>query len=102
MRAVRGRYGAPNGTKQLATLPDDVLHLIFSKLEFRAKISCGLVCTQWDQLLKAGGGAGKHWVVAYDVDSLALRAPSRWPSRQSGESLLAATERCVSALHLFT
>ncbi len=51
-------------------LPEDILRLIFSKLDFQDKIASGLVCKQWDEVLKSGTVSAKHWDVPYDVDKL--------------------------------
>jgi hypothetical protein len=61
-------------------LPHDLTHNIFSKLGFNGKINSGLVCKQWDQLLKAGTDAFRHWVVDYDVNTVVFKAarPNAW------------------------
>jgi hypothetical protein len=43
------------------------MHIIFSKLDFKDKIKAGLACKQWDQLLKAGTPAARHWDIDYSV-----------------------------------
>jgi hypothetical protein len=98
---VMDRRGPPKRMRNLVSVPDDVLHVIFALLEFRDKISAGLVCKQWDHLLKAGSAAGRHWVVVYDVERLVSRpALTRAKGDPAGESMVAAAERCVTCFHL--
>jgi hypothetical protein len=70
MRAVRGRYGSRDCSLNVLFLPDDLLHIIFAKLKFKDKVSAGLVCKQWEQLLQADNPAARHWVVNYNVDKV--------------------------------
>jgi hypothetical protein len=56
------------GKAHILELPYDVMHLIFTKLEFLDKINAGMTCKLWDQLLKASLGDARHWDVDYDVD----------------------------------
>jgi hypothetical protein len=53
-------------------LPDDVMHVVFLKLNFMDKVNTGIVCKQWDQLPRAGTAAARHWVFNYNVDSKAF------------------------------
>jgi hypothetical protein len=65
--------GRPASRKRILlseVLPDDLLHVIFSKLHFRDKVIAGHVCKHWDQLLKSGTAAARHWVVSYDLDAI--------------------------------
>ncbi len=83
-------------------LPDDVIHVIFSKLDFRDNITAGLVCKQWDQLLKSVTAAGKHWVVDYNVDAVEARETSKLSSSEpSVEPLTDSMERYVLVPSLF-
>jgi hypothetical protein len=68
--------GTSGSSKHNAILPHDVMHNIFSKLKFEDKISSGLVCKQWDHLLKAGAAAGRHWVVCYNLNRAVSKRPS--------------------------
>jgi hypothetical protein len=79
-------------------LPHDVVHIIFSKLEFLDKIAAGLVCKRWDQLLKAGSTSGRHWFVMYDVNAIVRRAALRATVQDSADmSSYNIIERCVPA-----
>lgn len=63
------RSAAPVRIINILDLPNDAAHIILSKLEFRDKVSAGLVCKHWDELLKAKTGAFRHWVVNYNLDT---------------------------------
>jgi hypothetical protein len=54
----------------IAVLPQDLLQEVLCKLEFRDKINAGQVCKQWDQLLRTGTPATRHWVVDYNIDTI--------------------------------
>jgi hypothetical protein len=43
-------------------LPDDIMHIVFSRLEFRDRVNVGAACKQWEQLLQAGTDVARHWV----------------------------------------
>jgi hypothetical protein len=80
MSEVVGKNGSAKRIRHITTFPDDLMHVIFSKLEFLDKIKAGIVCKQWDQLLKAGTDNARHWVVDYNVDTLVSRlGPTRDP-----------------------
>jgi hypothetical protein len=99
MSTVVGTRRPPKRMRNLVAFPDDVMHLIFSKLSFKEKISCGLVCKQLDKLLKAGSAGGRHWVVNYHVNCQVLRAARLSSNREPAEeSFTAATERCIAIL----
>jgi hypothetical protein len=65
-----GECASAKRLKHLSDLPNDLMHVIFSKLEFLDKVTAGLVCKHWYHLLRAGTTAAKHWVVDYDVDNM--------------------------------
>ncbi len=67
------RPGSSKRTKCVEVLPHDVLQIIFSRLEFRDKVRAGLVCKQWDQLLKTGSLPAKHWEVHYNINKIVSR-----------------------------
>jgi hypothetical protein len=68
--------GAPKRLRCTASLPDDIMYFIFSKLNFMEKINAGMACKRWDGLLKDGTAASRHWVVQYDINKTCLpRAP---------------------------
>jgi hypothetical protein len=69
MSEVVGRYGSAKRIRHIATFPDELMHVIFSKLEFKDRITSGFVCKQWEKMLKAGKDTPRHWVVDYNVDS---------------------------------
>jgi hypothetical protein len=91
-----GSYGSAKRTHHIATFPDDLMHVIFSRLEFKDKINAGQVCKQWDQLLKAGTDDARHWIVDYDVDTLvsstAFKATTKLSHAKQSGTLV---ERCV-------
>jgi hypothetical protein len=91
-----GRSGSAKRVQYHVNLPDDLMHVILSSLDFRDKINAGVVCKQWDRVLKAGSGTARHWVIHFSVNSLVSKSALRTSSRQpAAESLIAATERCV-------
>jgi hypothetical protein len=69
-----GRYASIKRIRLCPVLPDDLVRKIFSKLDFADKIHAGLVCKQWDRLLKTGTAAARHWVVDYNVDPIVASA----------------------------
>jgi hypothetical protein len=64
------KFDPRESTLSILLLPDDVVHLVFLKLNFKDKINAGLVCKQWDHLLRAGTAAARHWVINYSVDRI--------------------------------
>jgi hypothetical protein len=72
MHEIVGRCGSAKSIRHIATFPDDLMHVIFSRLEFKDKINAGQVCKQWDRLLKADTDDARHWVVDYNVDTHVL------------------------------
>ncbi len=77
-----GRTGIPKRVRDTSVLPHDVLHIIFSKLEFHDKVSCGLVCKQWDALLKIGTATARHWIVDYNVNTILSKTAFATRSKQ--------------------
>jgi hypothetical protein len=77
--------GSGKLTTQMAALPHDVMNIIFSKLEFRDKIKAGQVSRHWDQLLKTGPAAARHWVVDYDMDAILSRALATAPKMNTAD-----------------
>jgi hypothetical protein len=67
LRTVMGKYGPLKRMLHIAAFPDELMHIIFSKLEFRDKVNAGLVCKEWDNLLKTCTGAARHWDIKYVV-----------------------------------
>jgi hypothetical protein len=67
---VMAGCGSSKRKKLAPVLPQDLLRIIFSRLDFHDKIRSGLVCKQWDQFLKTGTLPAKHWDVHYDVDKV--------------------------------
>jgi hypothetical protein len=57
-------------TNCLLVLPDDLMHVVFSKLNTREKVIAAVVCKQWDQLLKVGG---RHWDIDFNIDEVVSR-----------------------------
>jgi hypothetical protein len=84
--------------QQCSVLPEDLLHVIFSKLGFKDKISAGLVCKQWDQLLKTGTPATRHWVVRYRLNSLVSSRSCITRSKGLLAERLENANRCVTVL----
>jgi hypothetical protein len=64
------KSGPPKRLRHLSSLPSDLFYIIFSKLECIDKINAGMVCKQWDQLLRSGTPSSTHWVVNYNVGNL--------------------------------
>jgi hypothetical protein len=77
-------------------LPNDLIYVVFSKLEFTDKIKAGLACKKWDQLLKTGSAAAKHWTVEYNLDVIMANSESAWRHRifKVDEKEMTLTERC--------
>jgi hypothetical protein len=67
-RRRRGQRRAPRSTLDL---PHDLMHIIFSNLDFDDKVNAGQVSKLWDQLLRANAPAARHWDVYYDLDAIA-------------------------------
>jgi hypothetical protein len=66
--AVMDRSGSAKRTRHVTLFPDELMHIIFSKLEeTNDKMNAGLACKEWDQLLKAGTPAARHWDIHYTV-----------------------------------
>jgi hypothetical protein len=61
---------SPESTLSILKMPDDVMRLVFSKLNFLEKLNAGLTCEQWEHLLSSGTAATRHWIVNYNVDSI--------------------------------
>jgi hypothetical protein len=81
---ARGESASPKRVPYFPLLPDDLMYVIFFKLDFRDKVNAGLVCKQWDQLLKAGTAPAKHWEVEYRVKESQSWNPSPLePERQT-------------------
>jgi hypothetical protein len=98
-----GGSGSAKRMRHLENLPDDLMHVIFYRLDFRDKVSAGLVCKHWDQLLKIGSAAGRHWVVDYNVNRLVSKSASLYSNNEAaGEEMLVAMERCVTVLASFS
>jgi hypothetical protein len=95
--ALMGAPGSAKRTRHIAVLPDELMHVIFSKLSFHNKIRAGLACKQWDQLLKAGTPAARHWNIDYivqrtptdpDATKQYRKNPSDHPSASIGRCAL--------------
>jgi hypothetical protein len=97
MHEVVGSCRTAKRISQITTFPDDLMHVIFSKLEFRDKINASQVCKLWDQLLKASTDDARHWVVDYNVDTL-VSSPAFKATRKLHHSAQSSTlvERCVT------
>jgi hypothetical protein len=97
MRALTGRTGSRKHFRHIATLPDDLMHHIFSRLEFRDKVNASQTCKEWDQLLKAGIENARHWVVNYNIDTTVSRSATRTAKRLGpAQPFEFYTERCVT------
>jgi hypothetical protein len=69
------RPGSTKGFNYTARLPEEILHMIFSKLNTREIINAGMVCGEWDKLVKAGTPATRHWVTPHNLDNTLSRIP---------------------------
>jgi hypothetical protein len=74
MSAAMGRYARQKRLMDIRVLPDDLMHIIFAKLDFRGKINAGIVCKLWDELLRTNTPAARQWVIDYNVDEIVLRS----------------------------
>jgi hypothetical protein len=64
------RFYSPEDCAHILELPIDVMHIIFSKLDFLEKVFAALTCKPWDLILKAGWGNAAHWEVDYNLDQI--------------------------------
>lgn len=73
-----GQSASSEPSRHIATLPDDLMLIVFQRLKFRDKICAGMVCKQWDRLLK-DGSANRHCDVVYDFNCSGMRTElTRW------------------------
>jgi hypothetical protein len=93
------RSGSSKRLKTTARLPDDLMHIIFSKLTFTDKIYAGSVCKDWDQLLKAGTPATRHWVIKYNLDTILSRIDSLAAEGSTVDQLTIDIGRCADSGH---
>jgi hypothetical protein len=97
MTEVVGRSWSAKRIHHIETFPDDLMHVIFAKLEFRDKVNASQVCKQWDELLKAGTANARHWVVDYNVDTIvSSKAFEATKGTHPAEQLSTCIERCVT------
>ncbi len=99
MNAMMGSSGPPKSARRVAAeLPDDLMHAILSKLDFKSKLAAGQVCKKWDQLLKAGSLGARHWEVHYNIDSLVSSTALTTTDTEvsSGERFNNTIGRCVT------
>lgn len=85
----------PKQELSMVNLPEDLLHMIFSNLGFRDKVSAGMVCKEWEKVLQDGTVATRHWEVDYSVSDAARKtvsSTSMGPSLQHPGALIM---RCV-------
>lgn len=102
---VMGKSGSPKRLRDTAILPHELMHVIFGKLHLKDKLSAGLVCKHWDQLLKAGTADARHFHVEYNLDTLysstACKATDvsapKYPRPECKDTIL---ERCGTVLTL--
>jgi hypothetical protein len=92
--AGNGRNASRKHSSNIFDLPDDLMYVIFEKLEFMDKVSAGLVCKHWEQLLRANAPAARQWVVDYNVDRLGQGGYYDWVPRHSSLVIL----RCADVL----
>lgn len=97
--AIRDPSDAPKCLPHLAPeLPDDLMHVIFSKLHHREKVNAGQVCKSWDRLLKDGSAEGKHWgFVCCNVDR-GLPSQASTTREKLLEHFETGIGRCVTVL----
>jgi hypothetical protein len=82
-------------------VPDDVMHMIFSDLDTRVKVNAGLVCKQWDQLLKVRPAAGRHWIIDFNINSVVARTALAETHKESfAHQPAIAAGRC-DTVHVF-
>jgi hypothetical protein len=84
-----GRHALQKRSSDIGVLPDDLMHIIFARLEFRDKISAGMVCKLWDELLRSNTPAARQWVIIYDADKVVsstacMARLGDWFSQQPG------------------
>jgi hypothetical protein len=77
-----GTSNTPAHLGHMSVLPDDLLRIILWKLCLSEKITAGLVCKHWDQVLKSGTAASRHWVLDYNIDI--ILSSTHFPSTLSG------------------
>jgi hypothetical protein len=59
---------SPKRMRHSLLLSDDLLRLIFAKLDFKSKFNAASVCKEWEMLLNTGSSASRHWVVDYSIN----------------------------------
>jgi hypothetical protein len=95
-----GRSGSSKRARHIAAFPDEIMDIVFSKLCFHDKIYAGLVCKQWDQLLKAGTAAARHWDVDYRVTRI-VQSPKGY-RQVTLDHPIASIGRCAICAGLFS
>jgi hypothetical protein len=94
-----GRSGSVKRARHIAALPDELMHIIFYELDFKSKICAGLACKQWDQLLKDGTAAARHWDIDYKVARIvALPDDDKTQSKESLDHPCSGVGRCAHPL----
>jgi hypothetical protein len=85
----------------ILSLPNDLMYLLVSKLDFRNKVVVGMVCKQWGHLLRAG--TARHWNVRYDVDkivsSTAFSGTAKLQMKEFSKHPSAVIARWVTTYH---
>jgi hypothetical protein len=74
--------------------------MILSNLEFEDKVRAGLVCKDWDQLLKARTVGAKHWDVEYNVDRVVKKAVFTTDEGIVIEQVSAMIVRCATVRNM--
>lgn len=104
MDALNAMVGSSRAAKRArritAELPDEAIHAILSKLDFKSKITAAQVCKKWDQVLKACDLGPRHWDITYNINALVhyTAHPPTDTVVSSGEQFKSTVGRCVTVL----
>jgi hypothetical protein len=72
------KYASMKRSSYDILLPDEVLRIIFADLGILYKVNVGLLCMQWDEVLRAGTPDTRHWVVDCNVDHAVQVSGAAW------------------------
>jgi hypothetical protein len=95
-----GKRASHRLNSDVIVLPDDIMHIVLSRLEFRDKVNAGAVCKHWEQLLQSGTAVSRHWVVDYNIDRVV--SSEALTARDQGHATNGPTNaigRCVNMLN---
>jgi hypothetical protein len=90
------RFVARKRTSYILVLPDDLMHIIFSNLDMKEKVTAGMVCKHWDRVLRSSTPAGRHWVIDFKVNQVVCTASATTDKYSLAHHPSVAIGRCGS------